>query len=60
MKMLLVICCTLLVISGERFVVQMQNIGIRKRKIAVQEEAVRIIKKSHEADVAAQPAEEKL
>jgi hypothetical protein len=38
----------------------MQNIGIRKRKIAVQEEAVRIIKKSHEADVAAQPAEEKL
>ncbi len=44
MKIVLVICVTLLVITGERFVVQMEDIGIRKRKVALQEEAIRIIR----------------
>lgn len=58
MKMLLVICFTLLVITGERFCVSMEDIGIRKRQLALQEEAIRIIRERN-GDVA-QPAEEKL
>jgi hypothetical protein len=58
MKIVLVICFTLLVITGERFCVSIEEIGIQKRKIAVQEEAIRIIRE-RSSDVA-QPAEEKL
>jgi hypothetical protein len=60
MKSVLVICCTLLVITGERFVVQMENIGIRKRKIAVQEEAIRILRGENAQRPMAEQAEEKL
>jgi hypothetical protein len=57
MKIVLVICCALLVMTGERFWIALENIDIRKRKMALQEEAVRIIRE-RTGDVA-QPAEEK-
>jgi hypothetical protein len=55
MKIALVICVTLLVISGERFWISMEDVGIRKRKLALQEEAVRMIRQSREEENAERP-----
>jgi hypothetical protein len=58
MKIALVFCVTLLVVSSERFWIALENVDIRKRKIALQEEAVRIIRERENS--APLPAEQKL